>query len=279
MAIGTATALLGGALIGGAASLFGGDNAASAAKSAASQQAAAADQATAEQQREFDQIQQNNAPFLQTGTAANQQLGQLLGLGSNNMENMPTYGSSDSSSGGYGSLAQPFTLADFQADPGYQFTLQQGQQALNRAASAGGKYFSGAAIKGLTDYNQNAASTQYQTAYNNYNTNQTNLYNRLAGVSGAGQTASSSDATAGTNAANQISSNITGAGNAQAAGTVGQANAWSTGLNGIGNDALFSATMYGLNPNYRGVSGSNYATAYGTNGNSSDSGVLSSLGY
>lgn len=265
MAIGTATALLGGALIGGAASLFGADKSASAAKTAASQQAAAADQATAEQQREFDKIQANNAPFLQTGTAANQQLGQLLGLGSNNMENMPTYGSSDSSSGGYGSLAKPFTMADFQADPGYQFTLQEGQKALDRASAAGGKYYSGAAIKGLADYNQNSASKQYQSAYDRYNTNQTNLYNRLAGVSGAGQTASSSDATAGTNAANQISSNILGSGNAQAAGTVGQANAWSTGLNNIGNNAIFGATMYGLNP-YGNSSNTGSASAWNNPG-------------
>lgn len=261
----TAAVIGGAGLLSAGASIYGANKNAEASKTAANQESAAAGQATAEQQREFDQIQQNNAPFLQTGTAANQQLGQLLGLGSNNMENMPTYGSSDSSSGGYGSLAQPFTLADFQADPGYQFTLQQGQQALNRAASAGGKYFSGAAIKGLTDYNQNAASTQYQTAYNNYNTNQTNLYNRLAGVSGAGQTASSSDATAGQNAANQISENITGAGNAQAAGTMGQASAWSTGLNSIGNNAIFGAAMYGLNP-YGNSSNTGSASAWNNPG-------------
>lgn len=261
-----AAAVIGAGVVAGGASIYGASQSADASKTAANQQSAAANQATAEQQREFDKIQSNNAPFLQTGTAANQQLSQLLGLGCNNMENMPTYGSGDSSSGGYGSLAKPFTMADFQADPGYQFTLQEGQKALDRASAAGGKYYSGAAIKGLTDYNQNSASKQYQSAYDRYNTNQTNLYNRLAGVSGVGQTASSSDAAAGQNAANQISSNITGAGNSQAAGTVGQANAWSTGLNGIGNNAVFGATMYGLNPYGSSNSGIGSASAWNNPG-------------
>lgn len=191
----------------------------------------------------------NYQPFLQTGTAANNQLGYALGLGG-------------TGTGEAGALAKPFTLSDFQQDPGYQFQLAEGQKALDRVSSAKGKYFSGGAIKALTDYNQGMANTDYQTALGNYNTNQTNLYNRLAGVSTSGQSAANGIANigaqtqqglnnAGQNYASQSSSNLTGlgnnigandisAGNARAAGTLGQGQAWQTGLSAP-QDAIYKA--------------------------------------
>ncbi len=240
----------------------------SSAKSAASQQAAAAAAATqaettnAEaankiQQDEYNQTRQdvlanqatntaNYQPFLQTGTSANKQLGYALGLGG-------------TGTGESGALAKPFTMADFQQDPGYQFQLSEGQKALDRVSSAKGKYYSGGAIKDLTAYNQGMANTDYQNAYNNYNTNQTNLYNRLAGVSTSGQNAAAGIANigaqteaqlnnAGQSYANQSGANLTGlgkeigannitAGNAQSAGTLGQAQAWQTGLSAPQNQA------------------------------------------
>lgn len=227
MAIGTALA-----------TVFGASKAANAAKDAASTQAAAANNATAEQRRQYDQTREDYLPFLQTGTSANTEMARLLGL------------SGDAGSEGYGQLAKPFTMADYQADPGYQFRLAEGKKALDRAASAGGKYFSGGAIKGLIDYNQDSASKEYQNAYDRYNANQTNLYNRLAGASGTGQTAASGLSAAGQNSANNISNNITGAGNAQAAGQVGAANAWSTGLNNFGNNLIYSSAMNRGTPSF-----------------------------
>jgi hypothetical protein len=212
-------------------------------------------------------------PYYQTGTAANNELGRLLGLDS-----------SQSASSGYGGLAKPFGMDDYQADPGYAFRMAEGQKALDRASASRGKYFSGEAIKGLTRYNQDAASQEYQNAYNRYNQNQQNLYSRLAGTASTGQAAgnnlsnlatglgqqeaglysgtgttlanqgansAANYATTGTGSANQLgqlgqanaqsmSKNITDAGNSQAAGQIGSASAWQTGLNNIGSNFLYS---------------------------------------
>jgi len=58
------------------------------------------------------------------------------------------------------------TEANMVADPGYQFRLKQGQQALENSASARGTLRGGAQLKALTDYAQGAASQEYQNAYN-----------------------------------------------------------------------------------------------------------------
>lgn len=50
---------------------------------------------------------------------------------------------------------------DFQADPGYQFRQQQGEQAINRSAAAQGGRLGGATLKALAGYNQNLASQEY----------------------------------------------------------------------------------------------------------------------
>lgn len=51
------------------------------------------------------------------------------------------------------------------ADQGYQFTTQQGQQALENSAAAKGMLRSGNTWKALQDYGQQAASTQYDKVY------------------------------------------------------------------------------------------------------------------
>ncbi|MEI6088673.1 MAG: hypothetical protein WCR66_13860 [Bacteroidota bacterium] len=238
MAVATGTALAAAAVASAAANAYGSSNASDAAENAANIQAQYGQNAINEQRRQFDINQKNQEPFLKTGQAANTQLNYGLGLGGADQ--------TSGQMGASGSLLKPFTMADYQQDPGYQFRLSEGQKALDRASAAGGKYFSGGAIKGLTDYNQNSASNEYQNAYNRYNTNQTNTYNRLAGVSGAGQTAANNLGTTGQENTNQISAGLTGIGNAQAAGQVGSANAWSTGLSNIGNNALFASSMYGM---------------------------------
>lgn len=130
----------------------------------------------------------------------------------------------------YGSLLKPFSETDWQADPGYQFRLDQGQQALERSAAARGGLLSGGALKDIDAYSQGLASQEYQNAYNRYNNDQTTAYNRLAGVAGTGQTAINTIGANGAATAGQIGSNIIGAGNAAAAGTVGAANALNSGI-------------------------------------------------
>ena len=128
-------------------------------------------------------------------------------------------------------MARKFTMADYQADPGYAFRMQQGMQALERSAAAKGGLTSGALGKALENYGQQAGSQEYGNAFNRWSQQNTDIFNRLASVSGMGQTATNATGNAGTNYTNQYGNNVTGAGNAQAAGTVGSANAWSNGIN------------------------------------------------
>jgi hypothetical protein len=82
----------------------------------------------------------------------------------------------------YGSFTKPFDVEQFYnyADPGYAFELQQGTQTLQNAASAGSGAFSGAALKDLLGYSQNFARTGYNDAFNRYQVQQGNIYNRLS---------------------------------------------------------------------------------------------------
>lgn len=142
----------------------------------------------------------------------------------------------NTSLGGYGSLLTPFSKTDWTTDPGYQFRLGQGLESVENSASARGMQLSGNTLKGLEEYGQNFASNEYQNVYNRYNTDQTNLYNRLSGVAGLGQQATNATVNAGQNSANSISNSILAGGNAQAAGIVGSANALSSGLSNAANN-------------------------------------------
>lgn len=119
-------------------------------------------------------------PYLVSGGAANSRLSELLGTSGN------------SGADGYGSLTDPFTPGDLTQDPGYQFQLEQGNQALDRQQAAKGGYFSGAALKAAQDYGQGLADTTYKDAYARDAANKAQQYGMFAGQSGAGQTAAGS---------------------------------------------------------------------------------------
>src|SRR5438034_6432504 len=109
--------------------------------------------------------------------------------------------------GEFGSLSQPFsekfvapTGATEQNDPGYQFRLNEGEKALQNSAAAKGTLLSGATGADIQKYGQDYASNEYgnvynrsmgeyQNRYNQYNQDQATKFNRLAAVSGVGQTA------------------------------------------------------------------------------------------
>jgi len=60
--------------------------------------------------------------------------------------------------------AAPFegpTAADMAADPGYQFRLRQGQEALERSGAARGVTNTGGTLRDILDYGQQAASQEY----------------------------------------------------------------------------------------------------------------------
>ena len=200
-------------------------------QSASNAQSNAANQANALQQSNFNTIQANNAPWLNNGTSASNRMSDLMGLSGN------------SGAQGYGSLSQPFSMANFQSDPGYQFRLAQGQQALQRSAAAKGTLVGGGFMNKLNDYTQGLASQDYQQAYSNYNNDQNTLYSRLSGISGSGQASANQMAQAGTNNASTQGNNLMGAANASGAATMAGVNgvqgainngmnAWMTGNNG-----------------------------------------------
>lgn len=109
-------------------------------------------------------------------------------------------------------------------DPGYDFRLSEGQQALDSKLRAGGKFYSGTGIKAAADYNQNFASNEFN-----------NAYNRLAALAGTGQSATNTTAQLGQNTAQQAANNTVDIGNARASGYGAIAGGLSGALNSYQN--------------------------------------------
>jgi hypothetical protein len=207
-----------------------------AAGSAADKQSAAAMQANQLQREMFDQQQKNyeqqrsdQQPWRQAGQQALSQLGN------------PDF-------------QRDFTMSDFQQDPGYQFRMQQGMDALQASAAARGGLMSGNTLKAITDYGQNFASNEYQNAYNRFNNDRTQRFNRLSSIAGVGQTANGQIANAnammgqaGQNYAGQVGQNLMGAANAQGAAGIAGANAWGNTLSGLGKNWMDYSMMSRMN--------------------------------
>jgi len=200
------------------ASLLGGAMSARGASQAADTQAAAADRAAALQKEMFDKQMAGQEPYRQAGLTGQNRLMELLGLGG-------TPGAE-----GYGKYAKDFSMADYQADPGYAFRLGEGQKALERSAAARGGLISGGALKAATRYGQDMGSQEYQNAFNRYQTNRSNQLQPLGNLMASGQSAASNQGSAagqyGVNAGNLI----TQAGQAIGAGQLGVGNTINNAL-------------------------------------------------
>jgi hypothetical protein len=211
MAISTAAAILGAAVIGGGASAIASGKAAKA-------QTRAAQDANAAQERMFEKQTQLQEPFRQGGLTAQNEIMQLLGIGG------------DKTAAGYGSLSKSFGADQFQQDPGYAFRQSEGMKALERSAAARGNLMSGSTMKGIQRFGQDLASQEYQNAFNRYQVERSAKLNPLQSLMGSGQSA----ANVLTGAAGQMgqneASNIYNAGQARASGYIGQANALNTAL-------------------------------------------------
>lgn len=164
-----------------------------------------------------------------------------------------------------GEFNRNFALTDYQADPGYAFRLQQGQQALERSASARGQVLGGGTLKSLARYSQGMASQEYQNAYTRFMEQNAARFGRLSNVSGMGLTATSQlnqlgewygttssnlgmeGATTGgqfrmggardagnfrMRGAEDVADAYLGIGNARAAGANASGNAWAQGIGG-----------------------------------------------
>jgi hypothetical protein len=209
------------ALVAGGATLIGSKMASDASKDAANTQSDAARYAADLQQQNLAQTRESLQPFINTGYDAQGYLRNLLGLGA------PTDGNT------YGSLMKPFNAQTWEQwkDPGYDFQLQQGQQALQNSQAAKDGVLSGAALKDLIGFNQGMANTAYQNAFGRYMSQNDATYNRLSSLLGIGENAAAGVGNTGAQVTSNIANTLTSGANAQAAGTIGSANAWSGGLN------------------------------------------------
>ena len=118
----------------------------------------------------YRDAQAQQEPYMETGKQANTMLQDQLSSGA---------------------LGGKFTAGDFEADPGYQFRKEQGEQALNRKATApgGGGYFSGQALKEAQQFGQGLADQTYDDAYSRWMGEQKNTYKVLSGQQGQGRQA------------------------------------------------------------------------------------------
>lgn len=213
----------------------------SAGNKAADAQRRASEDANELQRYIFDQTRQDNLPALGARNSALSQLQQLLGIGK-------------STGAGFGSLNQQFTGENLQNDPGYQFGLNQGNQAIERSAAARGGLYSGATMKALQRYGQDYGGTKFNEAFNRFQATNDARFGRLASLAGLGQAGSSQVAQAGQNYASNVGNNLIGMGNVNAANQINQGNQLSNGVNQL--------AAWAMNRNW----GSNSTPEYTANG-------------
>lgn len=219
---------------------------ASAAGDAANAQVQAANTAAQTQLSMYNSTKQSLSPFTSAGSNAFSQLASIFG-----------FGGSGSSAPNMAALT-----SQLQQTPGYQFTLGQGTQALDRSAASRGLDLSGGQLKDLTNYGQGLAMSN---AYQPY-------ISQLDSAAGLGESAAAMVGNAGTAAGQGIASSQLAAGQASAAGTVSQANTLGSGLNQFANSfnnpalgssygaqALAASGGGGYNA---GVGGADYVTPY-----------------
>jgi hypothetical protein len=190
--------IAGGAIAGG---LIG----ASASGSASRAQERAQREATAAQERMFERQVELQEPFRQVGVNA---LPDLVAA----------------------SRYTPFTMEQFQADPGYAFRMQEGLKALDRSAAARGGLLSGATLKGAQRYGQDLGSQEYTNAFNRYQIERQARLNPLQSLAGMSQTAANTLTGAAGQYGQNMAQGAAAMGNIRASGYMGQANALTGAL-------------------------------------------------
>jgi hypothetical protein len=121
-------------------------------------------------------------------------------------------------------------------------------QGLERSAAARGGLLSGGTLKGITKYNQDAASQEFTNAFNRYQAERTGTLNPYQSMAGMGQSVANQVGNMGMNYANQAGELYQGAANARASGYVGGANAINQGISGVVNQYSQNQLMNRLFP-------------------------------
>jgi len=123
----------------------------------------------------------------------------------------------------------PTNAASWQ-DPGYQFSMTQGQNALSSQAAAAGNYGSGNMGVALQNFGQGMGAQEYQDVWNRY-------YN----LANMGENAAAQTGSIGANAMSQVGSNTIGAGKALGTGVTSAAGYQTQGMQN-----LFNMIMSGI---------------------------------
>ena len=197
-----------------------------------------ATQDAAKQQREmFDILNAQQLPYRTAGGGALTSLQSMMPYFT---EQQPGY--------------KPFTAADLKTNlaPNYEFMKQQGLGATGQAMNVGG---GGSNVDlARTKFAEDYAGNAYQNALQNYMSQQqnifnqgqserTNIYNKLAGMAGIGQTAANQTATLGTGTAGNLGQLAIGGATAIGAGNIGAAQATAGGLQGLGSGATLASLL------------------------------------
>jgi hypothetical protein len=161
----------------------------------------------AENRRQYDTTRADFEPWRTTGANALQQLA--------------------------GDINKPITAADVMEDPGYQFGMQQGEQALSRRVAAGGGRVSGAALKAASRFGTDYGASGYGAAYQR----KQDRLNRLASLAQVGQTATGQTAQAGQFSTANIGNALSNQGSATAASQLYRGNIWANTTNKLVSSA------------------------------------------
>ena len=192
---GIATAVIGGAIISSAV-------AARSAKKGAKAITGATETATAEQRRQFDITQANIQPSIETGNLAREQLAASLGLS--------------------GVEAEQKFFEGFQESKGQKFLRERGEKALLRGAASIGGLGGGNVRRALVEQGIGIAGQRLSERQN-----------RLAALSGSGQTSAVNLGQFGQSTATNISNLALQSGQARATGIFNRNQAIQQGIQGV----------------------------------------------
>lgn len=210
------------------------------------------------QRDQYNQARTDNMPALNARNQSLSRLQDLLGI------------SGHSGAAGYGSLGGPINPQEVQNSAGYQFGLQQGQQALNNSATARGMRNSGAALLAAQRYGNDYATTKFNNAFDLEVANRNQQVNSLQSVAGLGQTGANTIGQAGQNYANQAGNAIGAAGDTAASSALYQGRTLSNGVNSLAG--WYTTQPQQSNAGYYNSGGNAYANfdLSGTNRGSGD---------
>lgn len=170
----------------------------------------ATDRATDEQRRQFNKQIELQEPFRLAGVNA---LPELIEA----------------------SRYTPFSMEQFQQDPGYAFRMREGLKALDRTAAARGGLLGGNQLRGITQFGQDLASQEYTNAFNRYQAERAARLNPLQSLAGFGQSSAATMAGQAGQYGQALAQNALTQGNIRASGYAGIANAATSGISGYLN--------------------------------------------